>query len=50
MDLRQNHETVMKYISKFSQLSCYALDDVNTNEKRKKRFLEGLNPYMKMKI
>ena len=49
-DLRENDETVMKYISKFSQLSRYAVDEVNTEEKCKRRFLEGLNPYMKMKI
>src|SRR4051812_43640514 len=49
-DLRQNDETLMKYISKFSQLSRYAVDEVNTEEKRKRRFLEGLNPYMNMKI
>ncbi|KAK1684386.1 hypothetical protein QYE76_045234 [Lolium multiflorum] len=28
----------------------YALEDVDTEEKRKKRFMKGMNPYMKMQL
>jgi hypothetical protein len=47
-NLQQNTSPVMKYIREFSQLSRYAVDEVNTEEKRKKRFLRGLHPYVKM--
>src|SRR4051812_29689114 len=40
----------MKYIREFSQLSRYAEEDVNTEEKRKKHFLRGLNPFVKMQL
>ena len=31
-------------------LSRYALDKVDTEEKRKKRFMKGLHPYMNMQL
>ena len=31
-------------------LSRYALDEVDTEEKRKKIFMKGLNPFMKMQL
>jgi hypothetical protein len=34
--------SVNKYLDKFTQLSCYALDQVNTNPKRRECFLDGL--------
>jgi hypothetical protein len=34
---------VNKYITKFTQLSCYASHDVDTDEKKQKYFLNGLN-------
>jgi hypothetical protein len=40
----------MKCIYDFSQLSRYAIDEVSTKEKWKKRFLRGLNPYVKMQM
>src|SRR4051812_11717986 len=49
-ELQQGYTSVMKYIREFSQLSRYAEDDVNTEEKRKKRLLHGLNPYVKMQL
>ena len=33
-----------------NELSRYALDEVDTEEKRKKRFMKGLNPFMKMQL
>jgi hypothetical protein len=35
--------SVTKYITKFTQLSCYAPLEVGTNEKKQKCFLNGLN-------
>jgi hypothetical protein len=32
-----------KYITKFTQLSLYALHEVDTNEKKQECFLNGLN-------
>ena len=40
----------MKYIRDFSQLSRYAEEYVNTEEKQKKRFLRGLNPFVRMQL
>jgi hypothetical protein len=34
--------SVNKYLDKFTQLSCYAPDQVNTNPKRQERFLDGV--------
>jgi hypothetical protein len=48
--LEQGSAPMMKYIRDFSRLSCYAVDEVSTEEKRKKRFLRGLNPYVKMQM
>jgi hypothetical protein len=33
---------VNKYLDKFTQLSCYVSDEVNTDPKRQERFLDGL--------
>jgi hypothetical protein len=40
----------MKYVKDFTLLSFYALDEVNTDEKRKKRFMRGLHPLAKMQL
>jgi hypothetical protein len=34
----------MRYVKEFTLLSCYAFEEVNTDEKRKKRFMRGLHP------
>jgi hypothetical protein len=34
--------SVNEYLDKFTQLSRYAPDDVNTDPKRQERFLDGL--------
>ena len=39
-----------KYIREFSRLSRYAADEVNTDAKRVKRFLRGLDPYAAMQL
>jgi hypothetical protein len=42
-DLKQGDVTVNEYLNSFIQLSRYATEDINTDEKKKDMFLEGLN-------
>jgi hypothetical protein len=42
-NLKQGSMTVSEYVTRFTQLSCYALDNVATNEKKQDWFLNGLN-------
>src|SRR5215216_4021245 len=49
-ELQQGYTSVMKYIQEFSQLSRYAEEEFNTEENRKKRFLHGLNPFVRMQL
>jgi hypothetical protein len=42
-NLRQGSMTVNEYLNSFIQLSRYATEDINTNEKKQDMFLEGLN-------
>jgi hypothetical protein len=40
--LKQGNMSVNEYLDKFTQLSRYASDKVNTDPKRQERFLDGL--------
>jgi hypothetical protein len=42
-DLTQGSMTVSEYVTRFTQLSCYAPDNVDTDEKKQDWFLNGLN-------
>jgi hypothetical protein len=42
LSLTQGNMTVSEYRDRFTQLSCYAPEEVDTDEKRQERFLEGL--------
>jgi hypothetical protein len=42
-NLKQGHHSVSEYIEEFSNLARYAPDDINTDAKRKDKFLKGLN-------
>jgi hypothetical protein len=42
-DLKQRHYSVSEYIGEFTNLSRYMPDDIDTDAKRKEKFLEGLN-------
>jgi hypothetical protein len=42
-DLKQGSMTVNEYLNSFIQLSRYAPNDINTNEKKQDVFLNGLN-------
>jgi hypothetical protein len=40
----------MRYVKEFTLLSRYAFEDVNSDEKRKKRFMRVLHPLAKMQL
>jgi hypothetical protein len=42
-DLKQGSMSVNEYVTKLSQLFCYAPQEVNTDEKKHECFLNGLN-------
>jgi hypothetical protein len=42
-DLKQGSMPVNEYVTKFTQLSCYALHEVDIDEKKQECFLNGLN-------
>jgi hypothetical protein len=42
-DLKQGSMTVSEYVTRFTQLSCYAPNDVDIDEKRQECFLNGLD-------
>jgi hypothetical protein len=42
-DLNQGSMSVSKYVTRFTQLSRYALNDVDTYEKKQDWFFNGLN-------
>ena len=42
-ELKQGAMSVSEYVAKFTQLSRYAPEDVDTDEKKQEHFLEGLN-------
>jgi hypothetical protein len=48
--VRQNDSPILRDVREFSELSQYAPDEVDTEEKRVKRFMKGLNPYMRMQL
>jgi hypothetical protein len=42
-DLKQGSMSVSEYVTRFTQLSRYALDNVDTDKKKQDWFLNGLN-------
>jgi hypothetical protein len=42
-DLKQGSMSVSEYVTRFTQLSCYAPYNMDTNEKKQDWFLNGLN-------
>jgi hypothetical protein len=43
VELKQGSMSVNEYVTRFTQLSHYALDNVDTNKKKQDWFLNGLN-------
>ncbi|KAK1685872.1 hypothetical protein QYE76_046720 [Lolium multiflorum] len=48
--LEQKDKTILTYVREFSKLSRYAVEEVNTEDKKKKRFLWGLSPQFKVQL
>jgi hypothetical protein len=49
-NFHQGHRTVAKYIDEFNKLARYAPDDVDTDAKRRERFLDGLNDELAVQL
>jgi hypothetical protein len=50
MRLKQGGDNVMQYLNKFNHLSQYAIDQVNTDLKKKNCFMRGLNDRLQRKM
>jgi hypothetical protein len=50
MKLKQGGDTVNQYLNKFNYLSQYAIDQVNTDLKKKNCFMRGLNDRLQRKM
>jgi hypothetical protein len=50
MKLKQGGDTITQYINKFNHLSQYAIDQVNTNLKKRNCFMRGLNDRLQQKM
>lgn len=50
VQLRQGNDTVMQYLAKFNHLSQYAIDQVNTDLKKRNCFMRGLNDRLQRKM
>jgi hypothetical protein len=48
--LKQGGDTVMQYLNKFNDLSQYAIDQVNTDLKKRNCFMRGLNVRLQRKM
>jgi hypothetical protein len=48
--LKQGGDTIMQYLNKFNHLSQYAIDQVNTDLKKKNCFMRGLNDRLQRKM
>ena len=49
-ELRQENSSVMEYERKFTELARFVPRYVNTDEKRAKRFQQGLRPWIRSKV
>jgi hypothetical protein len=50
MKLKQGGDTVTQYLNKFNHLSEYAIDQVNTDRKKRNCFMRGLNDRLQQKM
>jgi hypothetical protein len=49
-NLRQTNRTAAEYIEEFNNLSRYAPEDVDTDAKRRERFLDGLSDELSLQL
>jgi hypothetical protein len=50
LKLKQGGDTVTQYLNKFNHLSQYAIDQVNTDLKKKNCFMRDLNDRLQQKM
>ncbi|KAL8124091.1 hypothetical protein AgCh_011915 [Apium graveolens] len=50
LDLRQEDMSVAEYEVKFSELSRFVPEYINTEEKKAKRFQQGLKPWIRSQV
>ena len=50
IELRQENSSVIEYERKFTELARFVPEYVNTDEKRAKRFQQGLRPRIRSKV
>src|SRR6266540_4339512 len=50
MTLKQGSRTVREYVQKFNELARYAPGHVDTDEKKRECFLEGMNPKLRSRL
>jgi hypothetical protein len=50
MQLKQGGDTIIQYLNKFNHLSQYAIDQINTDLKKKNCFMRGLNDRLQRKM
>ena len=48
--MSQGNKRLEEYVHQFTELSRYALDDVNTKEKKVEKIMEGLHPFLRMHL
>src|SRR5438876_3544672 len=48
--LKQGSKTVREYVQAFNHLSCYAPNHVDTDDKKKECFLEGMTPKIRSRL
>jgi hypothetical protein len=49
-NLSQGNKKLGEYVHQFTELSRYAPEDVNTEEKKVEKFMEGLHPFLRMHL
>src|SRR6266508_2869526 len=50
LNLKQDNKTVREYVQKFNELARYAPNHVDTDEKKRECFLEGMNPKLRSRL
>src|SRR5438132_92018 len=48
--LKQGSKTIREYVQAFNHLSCYAPNHVDTEDKKKECFLEGMTPKLRSRL
>src|SRR5438132_8850487 len=50
MTLKQRTKTVREYVQKFNELARYAPNQVDTDERKRECFLEGMSPKLRSRL